>query len=637
MRVAVIGAGPSGLVTLRYLKDAHNFFPGRKPIEAKLFEAEDVIGGTFAKRTYEDAELVSSRFLTSFSDFRPSDRMPDFLSADEYLQYLSDYADHFHLRPDINLSTPILSVRRRRGGGHIVTYSQNGDEQVWECDAIAVCTGLHVVPNLPTLPGAERVPVVKHSSEFKLRSEFGKNKTVVVMGSGETGIDIAHLAVTSPTARVVLCHRDGFLGAPKKIPNPRWLPCIFGKADPNKVDELPVDVSWQAPLFDSMWLHPWIKDTLFTWNVYDKGIKASNWLVSGTYHGVDQWVGGVSAARYHASKLFFNKGAPKALPYISAPYRPANPHIIERIRRNLVQMPIEEIPAGRTIELAPMPTHVDASGRIHFADNGRPEYARMQSLSPTKPDVIIYATGYRQEFPFFANSSAYSSNLSPADRRPYPVASDADVRSIFAKDDPTVGFIGFVRPGYGAIPPLAELQTQLWLLNLMDPSTSDRLKESDEHHFRLRGKGRIGYGVDHETYAYQLALDIGSAPSFMQMMRAGWSVGGSAWLKLPIMLAAAAQLTDKFRVVGPYAWDGAPRVLAGELWQTISRRKGLFGHFTLSIAPIVTLGTFSLLLWILSPVLFLLKLILTPFIWACSSGRKTVGQTQRNDYVQLKA
>lgn len=55
MRVAVIGAGPSGLVTLKYLKTAHQFFP-IEPIETLVFEAEDAVGGTFTHRTYEDAE-----------------------------------------------------------------------------------------------------------------------------------------------------------------------------------------------------------------------------------------------------------------------------------------------------------------------------------------------------------------------------------------------------------------------------------------------------------------------------------------------------------------------------------------------------------------------------------------------------
>ena len=215
MRVAVIGAGPSGLVTLKYLKTAHEFFP-IKPIEAKIFEAEADIGGTFAYRTYEEAELVSSKQLTTFSDFRPRKDDPDFLSAMRYLEYLRQYCDRFELWPDIEFLSPVTSILRRDGGGHIVHYRKDSKESTWECDAIAVCSGLHVSPNIPDLMGVEHIRKVLHSAEFKSREQFGQDTTVMILGTGETGVDIAHLAVTEPKVkRVVLCHRDGFLGAPK--------------------------------------------------------------------------------------------------------------------------------------------------------------------------------------------------------------------------------------------------------------------------------------------------------------------------------------------------------------------------------------------------------------------------------------
>lgn len=56
MKVAVIGGGPSGLATLKFLITAHQYFD-IPPIEARLFEAEETIGGTFAYRVYEDAEV----------------------------------------------------------------------------------------------------------------------------------------------------------------------------------------------------------------------------------------------------------------------------------------------------------------------------------------------------------------------------------------------------------------------------------------------------------------------------------------------------------------------------------------------------------------------------------------------------
>jgi dimethylaniline monooxygenase (N-oxide forming) len=60
MKVAVIGAGPGGLVTLKYLITAHQFLD-TAPIEVMLFESGEAVGGTFYARTYEDAEVRAAR------------------------------------------------------------------------------------------------------------------------------------------------------------------------------------------------------------------------------------------------------------------------------------------------------------------------------------------------------------------------------------------------------------------------------------------------------------------------------------------------------------------------------------------------------------------------------------------------
>lgn len=80
MKVAVLGGGPGGLVTLKYLIQAHQFQPA-EPIEVRLFEAGPEIGGTFRQRCYEDCEVIAmvhikSRHIsttnTSDSKFLPS-------------------------------------------------------------------------------------------------------------------------------------------------------------------------------------------------------------------------------------------------------------------------------------------------------------------------------------------------------------------------------------------------------------------------------------------------------------------------------------------------------------------------------------------------------------------------------------
>lgn len=237
MKVAIIGGGPSGLVTLKYLCAAQQSL-GCEPVEAVLFEYQKDVGGTFLSRAYEDAEvchsiaeragadtntqLVSSKQLTCFSDFR-HESSKDFLSATEYVEYLRRYCSHFNLWPHIKLGARVASVARGGRRSHVIEYWTEEGSQRWECDAVAVCSGLHVEPNLPDICGISNAPVVIHSSQFKSRQQFDGCRLVMVVGCGETGADVAYLAATHPEVdRVVLCHKDGFHFAPKVCWHP---PC----------------------------------------------------------------------------------------------------------------------------------------------------------------------------------------------------------------------------------------------------------------------------------------------------------------------------------------------------------------------------------------------------------------------------
>ncbi|KAI5865262.1 FAD/NAD(P)-binding domain-containing protein [Durotheca rogersii] len=602
MRVAVVGAGPAGLVTLKYLLAAESSL-GTEPVEARLFESDSGVGGTFLSRTYEDAELVSSRQLTCFSDFRCRDHEPDFLSAPRYVEYLNEYCTHFNLWPYMIFNCRVEKIESRQGGGHIVAYALQGQRHIWKCDAVAICSGLHVEPNMPDIKGIERVSKVFHSSQLKRRDQFGVGKTVLVLGSGETGADISFLAITSPTKRVVLCHRDGFHLAPKRNPNPRLI--LSRQRTVLDRPQVPIDVS-RASLFDTAYVHPWLRNSGVLWTYYDCYVRWILWVSWGTIHGLDQWIGGKPRG-WSTCEIFFNKSGYKLSPYLDATWKPKIPQgLLRRIRSWFVQTPDQEDTKGRQVEIAPWPEYIDENGSVVFKNNGRPEYARMKGQI-IKADVVVFCTGYVHEFPFLrgrkGSIASYNGNM---------------VRGIWQRDDPSIGLIGFVRPNLGAIPPLAEMQAQLWVLHLLAPERVEGrpLLPEDEPHYRLVSKenARIRHGVDHESYTYQLALDMGSAPSFSEIVRLGFDQakgrgggdGNYSW-KLLLTWALGANFNTKFRLRGPWKWDGAVEVMATELWDTVARREVFFGHFTLSVVPMLIFGPMSLVVFLYASLCRLLQ------------------------------
>ena len=272
----------------------------------------------------------------------------------------------------------------------------------------------------------------------------------------------------------------------------------------------------------------------------------------------------------------------------------------QRIRAFFTQMPIEDV-GSKLIQVAPWPARVRENGTWVFPDSGRPEYEHVKGIE-YRPTIVVCCTGYDRDFPFL-------------DEKFEPSLDQANMRGVYCSDNVTVGYIGFVRPNLGAIPPLAEMQAQLWVRRLMqwaaeegkiEQSQSlqqchslflhdpDAVKPYDiSYKLRPRGKHNLGEdkgGVDHESYAYQLALDLGAAPTFSFMVRQGpralwtWAMGSN--------------FNTKFRLVGPFAErEVALEIMRGELFQVTSRLGGFVFFFWYSLVPFVGFGAISLALY----------------------------------------
>lgn len=132
----------------------------------------------------------------------------------------------------------------------------------------------------------------------------------------------------------------------------------------------------------------------------------------------------------------------------------------------------------------------------------------------------------------------------------------------------------------GAIPPLAELQAQLWVLRLLQGhypgQVLNRLDSKALKHYELDYKihprGNYDFfntkrAVDHESYAYQLALEIGSAPCITHILTKGW--------KVLFTWAMGPNFNTKFRLVGPWKKEReAEEIMRNELFDVVKQSGG---------------------------------------------------------------
>lgn len=148
------------------------------------------------------------------------------------------------------------------------------------------------------------------------------------------------------------------------------------------------------------------------------------------------------------------------------------------------------------------------------------------------------------------------------------------MRSLIHDSDPSVAYLGFVRPGVGAIPPLAELQSMLWSLLLIKQVP---IPTSPPHYQLIVSKtARIQHGVDHSAYSAQLANDCGASPSLLALYR-------ERGLHVLAAFCLGASFVPFYRLTGPFA-SGAEmdNTIKGEIWETITRR-GLLGNIFMGI------------------------------------------------------
>jgi dimethylaniline monooxygenase (N-oxide forming) len=187
-RVAVIGAGPSGIVAAKHLLEAG--------FDVSVLEAGDTLGGQWNTTgahsgVWPGMHTNTSRAMTAFSDFPAPAEHPLHPAAEQILAYLETYARTFGVIDHIRFGTRVVDVRPG--------WTVDGER----FDAVVVGSGRFRKPRLPRIVDAFGGKVI-HAFSYPGAEPFTDRPTLVY-GNGISGLEIA--SDLAPHAPVVSAFR----------------------------------------------------------------------------------------------------------------------------------------------------------------------------------------------------------------------------------------------------------------------------------------------------------------------------------------------------------------------------------------------------------------------------------------------
>jgi indole-3-pyruvate monooxygenase len=205
----VIGAGAAGLAAAGALAE--------RKLPFVVLEKEDAVGASWRAR-YERLHLHTSKRYSALPGMPFPAEVPTYPSRLQVVDYLTAYAERFGVQPRFGCTVQRLAPAKegwRTGTSAGEFLSQN----------VVVATGFNAVPVLPRWPGLDDYRgELLHSSVYR-RPDRWAGKRVLVVGSGNSGAEIA-LDLVENGAQVDLCVRGKLhvlkrdtLGLPNPLPS----------------------------------------------------------------------------------------------------------------------------------------------------------------------------------------------------------------------------------------------------------------------------------------------------------------------------------------------------------------------------------------------------------------------------------
>ncbi|OYO25044.1 monooxygenase [Enemella dayhoffiae] len=193
MRIAIIGAGFAGLAAGKHLRDFGH--------QVTIFEKCPDVGGVWSRtRRYPGLCTQNNKDTYYLSDLKMPASYPEWPSGQQVQAYLEGYATMFGLVPFLRLSTEVVHADQEptgEGVGWRVTTRQVGEdgaEQTEEFDFVVVANGIFCTPFIPNWNGRAEFEAaggrVCAPSEVHSLDDV-RHRKLVVVGYGKSACDVA--------------------------------------------------------------------------------------------------------------------------------------------------------------------------------------------------------------------------------------------------------------------------------------------------------------------------------------------------------------------------------------------------------------------------------------------------------------
>src|ERR1700712_2383506 len=232
MRIAIIGAGPSGLAQLRAFEAARR--AGAEIPDIVCYEKQADYGGlwnyTWRTGLDENGEAVHGsmyRFLWSngpkecleFADYSFEEHfgrpIPSYPPRAVLHDYIAGRVERSDVRKYIRFCTPVRWVSYSEATGKFTVTAKdllNDEHQVEEFDHVVVANGHFSVPSVPHFEGMEQFPGrVMHAHDFRVADEFA-GKRLLMVGSSYSAEDIGTQCIKYGAKSITFSYRTKPMG-----------------------------------------------------------------------------------------------------------------------------------------------------------------------------------------------------------------------------------------------------------------------------------------------------------------------------------------------------------------------------------------------------------------------------------------